>query len=320
MRQLVSWLVYPVLMSAAMVATYIALISEYDPEITVAVINTTGTCAVIVLERVLPYRRAWNRSHGDLTTDIIHGVFGFLVIPFMLQLMLLSALYSASAWLTGTLGIGLWPHSWPLYAQAIFALVVVEFNQYWTHRAMHEIPLMWRVHATHHSAPRLYWLNVSRIHPLEIVMTFSITVLFLALLGASEAVLSLYLVFALVHSAVQHSNVRVTSGPLLWIFSQAEAHRWHHARDSREGNNNYGTVLLIYDVLFGSRFVPKDREPPEDIGLADMPDFPTGYLGQLWSPIAWPRFAPNTPAVSSVPFKSKSPQPDEASVRGRPRA
>ena len=27
---------------------------------------------------------------------------------------------------------------------------------------------MWRVHAAHHSAPRLYWLNATRFHPFDL--------------------------------------------------------------------------------------------------------------------------------------------------------
>ena len=33
---------------------------------------------------------------------------------------------------------------------------------------MHEVPWLWRFHATHHSAPRLYWLNAGRFHPLDL--------------------------------------------------------------------------------------------------------------------------------------------------------
>jgi sterol desaturase/sphingolipid hydroxylase (fatty acid hydroxylase superfamily) len=69
----------------------------------------------------------------------------------------------------------------------------------------------------------------------------------------------------------------------------AELHRWHHSRLLRESNTNYGQNLIVWDIVFGTRFLPADREPPEDIGIADMPNFPMDYFGQLLSPITWAR-------------------------------
>jgi hypothetical protein len=42
-------------------------------------------------------------------------------------------------------------------------------------------------------------------------------------------------------------------------------------------------------VVFGTRFLPKDHEPPEDIGIAGLDAFPMDYLGQLASPARWRR-------------------------------
>ena len=37
-------------------------------------------------------------------------------------------------------------------ALPLLILLVSDFVQYWTHRAYHEVPLLWRLHAVHHSA------------------------------------------------------------------------------------------------------------------------------------------------------------------------
>jgi hypothetical protein len=49
--------------------------------------------------------------------------------------------------------------------------------------------------------------------------------------------------------------------------------------------------------VFGSFFLPPDREPPVEIGIADMPDFPTRYLAQLASPFRWRALARVPPAT-----------------------
>ena len=67
----------------------------------------------------------------------------------------------------------------------------------------------------------------------------------------------------------------------------AELHRWHHSRLVEESNTNYGQNLAVWDVVFGTRFLPEDREPPRDIGLAEMPVFPMTWWAQIRSPFDW---------------------------------
>ena len=112
------------------------------------------------------------------------------------------------------------------------------------------------------------------------------------ILGADARVLGLFVLVASVHGLFQHTNLPIRCGPLNWFFSMAELHRWHHSRLPEESNRNFGQNLIIWDVVFGTRFLPTDREPPEEIGIAGMPDFPMDYVGQVLSPITWSRFTP----------------------------
>ena len=57
----------------------------------------------------------------------------------------------------------------------------------------------------------------------------------------------------------------------------------------REANNNYGQQLIIWDIVFGTRFLPADRMPPEVIGMANLDAFPMTYLAQVASPFRWSR-------------------------------
>ena len=67
----------------------------------------------------------------------------------------------------------------------------------------------------------------------------------------------------------------------------AEPHRWHHSRTLGEANSNYGSNLIVWDLVFGSFFLPADRNAPREIGIADLPRFPTGYLAHLATPFRW---------------------------------
>jgi len=183
--------------------------------------------------------------------------------------------------------VPLWPSEWPLIAQLLLALVIGEIGTYWIHRLMHENALLWRFHAAHHSAPRLYWLNAGRFHPLDLFAQQFLALTPLVLLGADTGIIALHTLFTAAHGMFQHANVDIRLGPLNWFFSMAELHRWHHSKHIEEANTNYGANLILWDIAFGSRFLPRHRKPPTEIGIEALPDFPAGYWAHLRSPFRW---------------------------------
>jgi sterol desaturase/sphingolipid hydroxylase (fatty acid hydroxylase superfamily) len=152
---------------------------------------------------------------------------------------------------------------------------------------MHETRFLWRFHAAHHSARRLYWLNAGRFHPLDLLGQQFLALTPLILLGCGTGVIALPTLFTAIHGLFQHCNVRIRLGPLNWFFSMAELHRWHHSKRVDEANTNYGANIIWWDIVFRSRFLPRDREPPTDTGIEGLPGFPRSYWGQLLSPFRW---------------------------------
>ena len=134
----------------------------------------------------------------------------------------------------------------------------------------------------HHSPDRLYWLNVGRFHPLEQTLQFVADALPFILLGVGTDVLSVYFVFYAVNGFYQHSNCHVRLGWLNWIVAGPELHRWHHSLDSNESNNNFGNNLILWDVLFGTRYFPQDRNVTT-LGIP-VKNYPMDFLRQLAAP------------------------------------
>jgi sterol desaturase/sphingolipid hydroxylase (fatty acid hydroxylase superfamily) len=240
---------------------------------------------IIILERRVAFATVWQDSHGDVPADLCH-----LTVSSSLAFAFLCLFFTPQEdnfrqncpdclnWLA------FWPKSWPLLLQIGFGLVLGEFGTYWLHRLQHGTNLLWRLHAVHHSAERLYWLNSSRNHPIDVMLIVAITVIPSYIIGAPKTVITLVLVFGAIHLMLQHSNIDMRLGPLNWIFSMSEVHRWHHSRRLAESNANYGLVLLIWDLVFGTFYYPRYRSPSIDIGLADRTDFPSSYWGQFTSP------------------------------------
>ena len=285
---LFSWAIFPIAMFGS-VALSIAAFESGGPEsLALSLGLGFGYLVVVVGERLYPFVPDWNRNHGDIATDAAWGGTGlttgalFGVVTAAIGAFIGSLL---SAWF----GSPLWPTAWPLAAQLVLAVVVIEFGHYWIHRLEHEWDWLWRIHATHHSAPRLYWLNALRFHFLDTALLNLGFIVPLVALGAPAPVFTLWIVASSVHGICQHANMQIRCGPLNWIFSMAELHRWHHSRLVRESNTNYGQNIILWDIVFGTRFLPSDRKPPEDIGIANLDAFPMTWWAQLLSPLRWRR-------------------------------
>ena len=50
----------------------------------------------------------------------------------------------------------------------IIGFLLFDFLVYWTHRFYHEIPVIWKFHAIHHSTEELDWASGFRAHPLMV--------------------------------------------------------------------------------------------------------------------------------------------------------
>ena len=285
MRRVFAAVVMPGTLAVAIGAALLAMAHGVAPTVIVPVVFVAAMVWVAWLERALPYRREWNRAQGDLLADVLYLPTTSAVIALM-RPAIATVGVAVGGLVSERFGIGLWPRGWPLVAQLGLSWVVVELFAYWPHRWLHEVPWLWRLHATHHSPERLYWLNATRAHPLEHVFRACFSMLPLALAGASLELLALQTISDAVIGFFQHANVDFRLGPLNWVFSAAPVHRWHHSRSREEADHNYGDNFIFWDLVFGTYYRPRGREV-EALGIAGLDAFPKGYLAQLLSPLRW---------------------------------
>lgn len=294
---------FPAMMTLSMGVLIVAIERGHDPNLVVSLLIVASYTILAIAERIVPWQKAWLHPHGDLRTDIGLAVFNFFTVG-LLGPALLASLAILGAAAADLVGQGLWPTEWPWIAQLALGLVLAEFGEYSFHRSMHEIPALWRFHATHHSAPRLYWLNAARFHPIDLFFVTVFKGIPLIILGAGLPVFAMVNAFSAIHGAYQHSNIPVRVGPLNWIFSLTELHRWHHSKRMEEANHNYGGNLIVWDILFGTRWLPEDRDPPEAIGIEAMPGFPMGFVANLLTPFRWKQVeAEAAPRTASPPVE-----------------
>jgi sterol desaturase/sphingolipid hydroxylase (fatty acid hydroxylase superfamily) len=179
--------------------------------------------------------------------------------------------------------------SLPLWARMVAAMVVGEVGFYWGHRWTHELPLLWRFHAVHHSATHMSFLVNNRAHPVDAVFTrlCGLTLLYATGLAStvgkdSGVVPLLVLVIGSSWSYFIHANLRWRLGPLEEVISSPAFHHWHHTRNDHR-DHNYSSMLPFMDRVFGTFYLP--REWPAEYGIdAPMPDTLTGQLLDPFGP------------------------------------
>ena len=285
--------VFPAMFCGAMATAFASIERGWDSGAVLLGISAVTVVVIAVLERVHPEYPDWNRARGDVGVDFTHALVSMITLSELLKVGLTAALLTTATYLSERVGFELWPHDWPLVLQLVPAMLISQLGEYWVHRLNHTVPLLWRLHATHHSPHRLYFLNAARFHPIDSTLSYTAGMAPLLVLGADPAILLLVSVWVSVHGLFQHCNIHLRLGPLNYLFSMAELHRWHHSLVLKEANANYGNNIIFWDLVFGTFFHPRDRDATETVGLSDLPDFPQDYIGQLLSPFTWKRFQPN---------------------------
>lgn len=191
--------------------------------------------AQLALEHVTPYRRDWRlRARRRLRADLAFFVLATLT-GIVLDVGAIALVYE-------------------------LAVAVADFGHYWAHRALHDVPALWRYHELHHRPDHLHALNFFRMHPVEIALKTMANVTPLILLGAPHAVLALWTIISGVSAgSVNHANVAMPTRLFDGWFSTPALHRVHHSRSPAE-RGNLGNLTMIYDRVFGTH-----RRPARDV-------------------------------------------------------
>jgi len=253
------------------------------------------------LERLIPFSRRWLKN-PDGSTDVMLLFGNKICGDWIIEPLQLATIAIAVQKISPTIGQSIWPSSLPPVAQVFLLLAINDFFRYWYHRWMHENSFMWRWHAVHHSSERLYWFNGTRSHPLERLVSGFLWAIPLAFVKAPVEIVFVTYLMSRTIGRFQHTNMDVILGPFDYIFSSPKNHRYHHAKNTREGNTNYGGDVIIWDLLFGTFYLPKGKQPSDDIGIGDVVNYPRSFAGLMLAPFhhrAFQKQAP--PPVVAMP-------------------
>lgn len=81
---------------------------------------------------------------------------------------------------------------------------------------------------------------------------------------------------------LNHANIKLTYGPLKYIFNNPVMHLYHHSYTLPKGSYgvNFGISLSLWDYLFGTYYIPEDSGTIK-LGYPGDERMPKGFWRQL---------------------------------------
>lgn len=226
--------------------------------------------AMVLWEAAAPRRLTVRETvRARWSVNIALFLFNATLLNLILPGLAIATALAAAEWHIGVLA-WLGTPAWLAFAVTLLVLDVV---RYATHRAMHEVPHLWRFHRSHHSDPEYDVTTGFRFHPGEALLTTAAGLVAILALGGPVAAVFVSEIWATVTSMFTHANIRLpvsVEALLRRILVTPDLHRIHHSIRRDESSSNFGNSFVIWDRLFGTlRAQPVDGHEGMTIGHPD---------------------------------------------------
>lgn len=235
------------------------------------------------LEITFPWRRNQGVFRKDFWLDAFYMIFNFFIFS-----VAISGFYKITEVLFNDLGMGaqsmalLELSALPAWAQLLIFFVLLDFFQWITHIFLHRVDFLWQFHKIHHSVKEMGFAAHFRYHWMENIIYKPLKTLGVMLLGGFEPQQAFVVHFiAITIGHLNHSNIKLTWGPLKYVFNNPVMHLYHHAYELPKGKYgvNFGISLSLWDYLFGTNYIP-ETEGKIPLGFSGDEEIPEGFIRQ----------------------------------------
>lgn len=240
---------------------------------------------VWIVEIAFPWRKNQAIIRKDFWLDAFYMFFNFFIFS-----IIISGFYKILDLAFGDFGITekslalIDVSSWPMWSQLLVFFVIIDFVQWFTHVLLHRYDFLWRFHKVHHSVKEMGFAAHLRYHWMENIFYKPLKTFGVMVIGGfepSQAFIVHFIAITIGH--LNHANIKITWGPLKYVFNNSVMHLYHHVKalpENREKGINFGISLSLWDYIFKTNYVPEDSGTIE-LGFTDEEEFPKGFFGQL---------------------------------------
>ncbi len=131
------------------------------------------------------------------------------------------------------------------------AILGWDFIYYWNHRFMHESRHLWAIHVVHHSSER-YNLSTALRQPVADTLGTSVPYGLLCLAGLSPELVATARGVNLLYQFWIHTETVGRLGAPEVVLNSPSHHRVHHGSNPPYLDRNHGSILIVWDRLFGT--------------------------------------------------------------------
>lgn len=235
------------------------------------------------LEVSFPWRKQQSAFRQDFWLDGFYMFFNFFVFT-----IAISGFYRFLELAFADLGIRTESlaivdlSAFPIWAQLLIFFVVLDFLQWGTHILLHRVDYFWQFHKIHHSVKEMGFAAHFRYHWMENILYKPLKTLGVMILGGFEPQQAFIVHFvAITIGHLNHSNIKLSWGPLRYILNNPVMHLYHHAYTLPEGKYgvNFGISLSLWDYLFATHYIPEDSGTIP-LGFKGDDEIPKGFIRQ----------------------------------------
>ena len=235
------------------------------------------------LEMVFPWRKEQAIFRKDFWLDGFYMFFNFFIFSIVIGgfYKMLQIAFTDIGITDKPLAV-FSPSDWPMALQLVIFFVVLDFVQWFTHTLLHKYPVLWKFHKVHHSVKEMGFSAHLRYHWMENILykplkTFGVMILF----GFEPKQAFIVHFVAIIIGHFNHSNIKITYGPLKYLINNPVMHLYHHAQELPEGKYgvNFGISLSIWDYIFKTNYIPEDSGKVA-LGFSGDASFPKGFIRQ----------------------------------------
>lgn len=246
---------------------------------------------IAFIERIKPWRKQKflrDQLPQDFFWLLFNGYFSKIILHDLLPILPL--IFSGiSLSFKSVAGVPLQSVAWlsnsHLIVQFAIYFILADFIEWLVHNMLHRIGFLWNIHRVHHSIKTMDWIGNFRFHWGETIIYSTFKYLPIALLGVSWQIILIGAVVATTIGHLNHSNIRISWGPLRFIFNSPRMHIWHHDIKVRgKGGVNFGVVFSVWDWLFKTAYMPMELEGPEEIGYHGEQNVPSSLPFRFFLP------------------------------------
>ncbi len=143
----------------------------------------------------------------------------------------------------------------PYWFKILTGVIILDLSDYWFHRFDHVSPLLWRQHRVHHSDTSMDASTSFRTFPTDLIFFTLGELIFCLVFGLDIMSMNIFLFLLIPVLIIQHTSLSYPAWidkTFGWLFMMPNYHKVHHEQDQYYTDSNYGTILIIWDKLFGT--------------------------------------------------------------------